>query len=79
MQNSLLLENFLEEKPEHTYFEKIFKKNIDMAPTREGYGDGQVLAGVADEKVVVLCADLTDSTKSALFKEKFPDIEFNKD
>src|SRR5437762_12276278 len=53
--------------------DKIFKKDIDMAPTRQGYGEGLVEAGVADEKVVVLCADLTDSTKSALFKEKFPE------
>ncbi len=53
--------------------DKIFKKTIDMAPTRLGYGEGLVLAGEKDEKVVVLCADLTDSTKSSLFKEKFPD------
>jgi transketolase len=52
--------------------EKIFKKEIDMVPTRQGYGDGLVAAGEADERVVVLCADLTDSTKSNLFKEKFP-------
>ncbi len=59
--------------PKQFLGDKIFKKNIDMAPTRQGYGEGLVLAGEKDEKVVVLCADLTDSTKSALFKEKFPD------
>lgn len=53
--------------------EKIFKKAIDMIPTRQGYGEGLVEAGTKDERVVVLCADLTDSTKSVLFKEKFPD------
>ncbi len=52
--------------------DKVFKKNIDTAPTRQGYGEGLVAAGENDERVVVLCADLTDSTKSALFKEKFP-------
>lgn len=52
--------------------DKIFKKTIDMSPTRQGYGEGLVAAGENDEKVVVLCADLTDSTKSNLFKEKFP-------
>jgi len=52
--------------------EKIFKKTIDMSPTRQGYGEGLVIAGENNEKVVVLCADLTDSTKSNLFKEKFP-------
>lgn len=52
--------------------EKIFKKSIDMAPTRQGYGEGLVIAGENNSNVVVLCADLTDSTKSAFFKEKFP-------
>ena len=52
--------------------EKIFKKTIDMSPTRQGYGEGLVIAGENNERVVVLCADLTDSTKSNLFKEKFP-------
>ena len=58
--------------PKQHLSDKIFKKNIDMAPTRQGYGEGLVLAGEKDSNVVVLCADLTDSTKSALFKEKFP-------
>lgn len=52
---------------------KIFKKNIDMVPTRQGYGEGLVVAGEKHDQVVVLCADLTDSTKSNLFKEKFPE------
>ena len=52
--------------------EKIFKKTIDQAPIRQGYGEGLVIAGDNNDKVVVLCADLTDSTKSAAFKEKFP-------
>lgn len=53
--------------------EKIFSKEVDQAPTRQGYGEGLVTAGENDENVVVLCADLTESTKSHLFKEKFPD------
>lgn len=44
-----------------------------MSPTRQGYGEGLVLAGEEDDKVVVLCADLTESTRSNLFKEKFPE------
>lgn len=44
----------------------------EMVPTRQGYGEGLVAAGEADERVVVLCADLTESTRSLLFKEKFP-------
>lgn len=52
---------------------KLFQEDIDQAPTRQGYGEGLVIAGTESENVVVLCADLTDSTKSNLFKEKFPD------
>ena len=43
-----------------------------MVPTRDGYGKGLVRAGEADERVVVLCADLTESTRSHWFAEKFP-------
>ena len=51
----------------------IFQKDIEMIPTRQGYGEGLVIAGEKDERVVVLCADLTESTRSILFKEKFPE------
>jgi transketolase len=52
---------------------KLFDKDVDQQPTRQGYGEGLVEAGETDEKVVVLCADLTESTRSNLFKEKFPE------
>lgn len=52
---------------------KLFKKDIEMIPNRQGYGEGLVAAGEADPNVVVLCADLTESTRSILFAEKFPD------
>jgi len=42
-------------------------------PTRFGYGDGLVLVGEKDDRVFVLCADLTKSTDSHKFKERFPD------
>lgn len=58
--------------PKAKLSEKIFKKDIEMVPTRQGYGEGLVIAGEENEQIVVLCADLTDSTKSSLFKEKFP-------
>ncbi|HSX24742.1 MAG TPA: transketolase C-terminal domain-containing protein [Candidatus Andersenbacteria bacterium] len=47
-------------------------KDIAMAATRDGYGTGVVEAGEAEENIVVLCADLTESTRSLQFKEKFP-------
>jgi transketolase len=53
--------------------EKIFTPDIDQAPTRQGYGEGLVLAGSENEQVVVLSADLTDSTKASMFREKFPE------
>lgn len=52
---------------------KIFKRDIEMVATRDGYGKGLVEAGERDENVVVLCADLTDSTRSSYFKKQFPE------
>ncbi len=49
------------------------KSKLEMKPTRDGYGLGLVEAGEKDERVVVLCADLTESTRSQWFAEKFPD------
>ena len=45
----------------------------EMVPTRDGYGKGLVIAGEQDERVMVLCADLTESTRSEAFKNKFPE------
>lgn len=45
----------------------------EMVPTRDGYGKGVVEAGEKDKRVVVLCADLTESTRSHWFAEKFPE------
>lgn len=59
--------------PKSKLSDKVFKKNIDLLATREGYGQGLVEAGKKDENVIVLCADLTESTRSNLFKEAFPD------
>jgi transketolase len=44
----------------------------DMAATREGFGKGVVEAGKTDERVVVLSADLTESTNAHLFAKEFP-------
>ncbi len=40
---------------------------------RNGYGHGVVEAGKRNKNVVVLCADLTESTRSLWFAEQFPD------
>ncbi|MDO8463029.1 MAG: transketolase C-terminal domain-containing protein [bacterium] len=52
---------------------KLFFKNVEMVPTRNGYGEGLVEAGKRDRNVVVLCCDLTESTRSLAFAERFPE------
>ncbi|MBI4435160.1 transketolase family protein [Candidatus Uhrbacteria bacterium] len=49
------------------------EKKLKQVPTRNGYGEGLVEAGKNDKNIVVLCADLTESTRSLAFKEAFPD------
>ena len=44
-----------------------------MAATREGFGKGVVEAGKADPRVVVLTADLAESTAAHHFREAFPE------
>ncbi|HEX8591580.1 MAG TPA: transketolase C-terminal domain-containing protein [Candidatus Paceibacterota bacterium] len=51
----------------------VFDKNIERKPTRDGFGTGIVEAGKADPNVVVLCADLKESTRSDWFEKEFPD------
>ena len=45
---------------------------MERLPTRHGYGDGLLEAGTKDPRVVVLCCDLAESTRSHILKEKFP-------
>ena len=52
---------------------KIFSDEIPQAPTRNGYGEGVVEAGKRNKDVIVLCADLTESTRSDGFRKEFPE------
>ncbi len=52
---------------------EAFTADIKTAPTRDGFGRGVVEAGKTDPRVVVLCADLTESTRAELFKKEFPE------
>lgn len=52
---------------------RTYHKEVKRIPTRHGYGDGVIEAGKKNEQVVVLCCDLTESTRSAGFKEAYPD------
>ena len=51
---------------------KLFDTDIEQVPIRQGFGEGLVLAGRADERVVALCCDLTESTKMDAFAKEFP-------
>ena len=51
---------------------KIFDKDVEMVPIRKGFGEGLLAAGEADQRVVGLCADLTESTQMHFFRNKFP-------
>jgi transketolase len=51
----------------------LFAKHISLAATRDGFGRGLVKAGKMSNNVVVLCADLTESTRVLDFKNTFPD------
>src|SRR3989338_2292092 len=51
---------------------KMADKKND-APTRDGFGKALLELGRQNKNVVVLSADLTDSTRAAWFKKEFPD------
>lgn len=50
---------------------------IRKAATREAYGEALVELGRVDNRIVVLDADLSTSTRTILFAKKFPDRFFN--
>ena len=45
----------------------------DAAPTRDGFGKALLALGETNKDVVVLCADLAESTRVHWFKEKYPE------
>lgn len=52
---------------------KIFTEEIEQISPRDGFGEGLALAGEMDERIVVLCADVTESLRMNLFKNRFPE------
>lgn len=46
---------------------------LEMKATRDGFGHGLVEAGINDTRVVALCADLLESTRTEWFAKEFPD------
>jgi transketolase len=51
----------------------LYNDDVAQEPIRAGFGRGLKLAGEKNEKVVALCADLTESTQVHIFAEAFPE------
>ncbi|MFY9227862.1 MAG: transketolase C-terminal domain-containing protein [Candidatus Microsaccharimonas sp.] len=51
---------------------KLFNDDVEQEPNRAGFGRGLKAAGEANEAIVALCADLTESTQMHLFRDAFP-------
>ncbi len=47
-------------------------EDVKQEPNRAGFGRGLKKAGEIDERVVALCADLTESVQMASFRDAFP-------
>lgn len=52
---------------------KLFDKDVEMVPMRNGFGEGLTLAGEENKDVVAICADVTESARVQPFKDKFPE------
>jgi len=52
------------------------EEKLQRVPTRDGFGKALVELGRENKEIVVLSADLTDSTRAAWFKKEFPDRFF---
>lgn len=59
--------------PSAKLVERIFDEHIEKKATRDGFGKGAIEAGTADPRVVVLCADLKESTRAEEFEKAFPE------
>jgi transketolase len=69
--------------PDAKLAETIFDPKIAQKPTRDGFGTGTIQAAKADakagaegkdaERILVLCADLSESTRAEWFQKEFPE------
>ena len=51
---------------------KLFDKDVEQKATRDGFGEALVELGEKNPNVVVLTADLSESTRADGFEKKFP-------
>jgi len=56
--------------------DKMFDENPESAPTRDGFGEALLELGGKNPDVVVLTADLAESTRTESFAKKFPERFF---
>jgi transketolase len=54
----------------------IFEETVEKVPVRNGFGTGLVKAGDENKNVVALTADLSESVRTHLFAEKYPERFF---
>lgn len=52
---------------------KLYNKDVEKIPTRNGYGNGLLELGKKNKNVVVLTGDLAESTRVEGFEKQFPD------
>jgi transketolase len=62
--------------PEAKLNPNLFDEDVGKKPIRDGYGEALVLLGEENPEVVVLSADLAESTRAEAFAKKFPDRFF---
>lgn len=55
---------------------KIFDQDVEHKATRDGFGQGLVIAGDKDPRVVALTGDLNESTRVEEFSKKYPERFF---
>lgn len=59
--------------PQVSLVSKLFSKRLEQKGTRDGFGEGLVEAAKADERVMVVVADLKESTRVEEFAKVFPE------
>jgi transketolase len=52
---------------------KIFDEDVEKAATRDGFGEALVEMGDKDKRIVVLTADVAESTRVEKFAKRFPE------
>lgn len=51
--------------------DNLFGSDLKQVPIRNGYGEGLMILGKENSKVIVLCCDLTESTRSQEFAKTY--------